>query len=104
MTGQKQVNTENGAVLNRDFSRYHYRGEYTPAESTNTPTNASYEPTEPHPEPIPRRSVRAVRDASIGSTITSGKAASIRACQTASERSSTSTLKPATNAKSSSPR
>ncbi len=27
----------------------------TPAESTNAPVNASYEPTEPHPEPVPRK-------------------------------------------------
>ena len=27
----------------------------TPAESTNAPVNATYEPTEPHPEPVPRK-------------------------------------------------
>ena len=27
----------------------------TLAESTNTPVNATYEPTEPHPEPVPRK-------------------------------------------------
>ena len=27
----------------------------TPAESTNMPVNATYEPTEPHPEPVPRK-------------------------------------------------
>ena len=27
----------------------------TPAASTNTPVNATYEPTEPHPEPVPRK-------------------------------------------------
>ena len=27
----------------------------TPAESINTPVNAAYEPTEPHPEPVPRK-------------------------------------------------
>ena len=27
----------------------------TPAENTNTLTNATYEPIEPHPEPIPRK-------------------------------------------------
>ena len=55
MMRKKQANNENGAVLNRDFSSYHYRGEYTPEVSINTPVNAKYEPTEPHPEPIPRK-------------------------------------------------
>ena len=27
----------------------------TPKQSTNTPVNATYEPTAPHPEPIPRK-------------------------------------------------
>jgi hypothetical protein len=27
----------------------------TPKQNTNTPVNATYEPTEPHPEPIPRK-------------------------------------------------
>ena len=27
----------------------------TPEQSTNAPTNATYEPTEPHPEPVPRK-------------------------------------------------
>ena len=27
----------------------------TPAASTNTPVNATYEPSEPHPEPVPRK-------------------------------------------------
>ena len=26
-----------------------------PEQSTNTPVNATYEPTEPHPEPVPRK-------------------------------------------------
>ena len=27
----------------------------TPEQSTNTPVNTTYEPTEPHPEPVPRK-------------------------------------------------
>ena len=30
-------------------------GKQTPAASANTPTIATYEPTEPHPEPVPRK-------------------------------------------------
>ena len=30
-------------------------GKQTPEQSTNTPVNATYEPIEPHPEPVPRK-------------------------------------------------
>ena len=75
MTRKKQVNNENGAVLNRGF------------------------PSRPR-----ERYASRAPDVSIRSMITSGKAASIRACQTASGRSSTSTQKRESNAKPSSPR
>ena len=75
-----------------------------PEQSTNMPVNATYEPTEPLPSRFRERYESRAPDASIRSTITSGKAASIQDFQTASERSSTSTPKPATNAKPSSPK
>ena len=71
-------------------------------QSTNTPINATYEPTEPHPEPVPRK----IRKSGTGCVYQINdhlwEGSFYPRLPNGKRKNSTSTPKPATNAKPSS--
>ena len=76
----------------------------TPAASTNTPVNATYEPSEPHPEPIPRK----IRKSGTGCVYQINdhlwEGSFYPRLPNGKRKSSTSTPKPVNSAKSNSPK
>lgn len=54
-TAKGRRSTARDRSKNATDSDRHLDGAANTEQSTNTPVNATYEPTEPHPEPVPRK-------------------------------------------------